>query len=142
MLRIDARIAVVESGDKAERDDVIFRSVNPRAAVLAKGERIAHGVDDLAGSDAARRNFPELLYADPIGLRVAFAIELEASDKLLGQRAARAFGQNHDLRLQVVAGLEIRFLLTAFVDTFVVGAHAGDASGVEEQFGAGEPNEN
>ena len=53
-----------------------------------------------------------------------------------------AFGENHDFGLQVVARLEIRFRLVLFVHAFVVGADAGDAIAVEEQFRAGEPGEN
>ena len=93
------------------------------------------------GSDAPGGHLPQFLDADAVGLRIAFAIELEASDQLLGQRAARAFGENDDLGLQVVARLEVRFLLAVLVDALVVGAHAADASGFEQQLRAGEAGE-
>ena len=127
---------VVESGHEAERDDVVLRAVNPRAAILIEGQRVAHGVDHFARSDAPRRQLPQFLNADTVGLWIAFAVELEAPDELLGQRAARAFGKDHDLRLQIVARLEVRFLLADLVYTFVVGAHAAHASGLEEQLRA------
>ena len=69
-LRVEARVGIVEAGDEAERDHVVFAAVNPRAAVFLGGKRPAHGVDDFAGCDAARREFPEFFHADAIGLRV------------------------------------------------------------------------
>ena len=53
----------------------------------------------------------------------------------------RAFGKHDDLRLDVVARLEIRFLLVLFVDALVVGADADDAIAVEKQFRSGETGE-
>ena len=90
-------------------------------------------------------NFPEFLDALPVGLRVAVTIQSKARDELLGQRAARAFGKNHYLGLQIVARLEVRFGLVLLVHTLVVGANAGDAVAiffaVEEQFRSGESGE-
>ena len=72
-------------------------------------------------------SFPQLFHADAVGHGIAVAVELEAPDELLGERAARALGQDQYLRLQVVAGLEIRLGLVLLVHALVVGAHAGDA---------------
>ena len=66
---------------------------------------------------------------------------MKAANQLLGKRAARALGQNHDLGFQIVAGLEIGFLLAVLVYAFVVGAYARHASGIEQQLGAGESSE-
>ena len=93
------------------------------------------------GSDASRGKLPQLLDADTVGLRIAFAIQLKAANQLFGQRAARAFGQDHDLGFQIVARLKIGFLLAVLVDTLVVGAHAGHTSGFEQQLRAGESGE-
>ena len=46
-----------------------------------------------------------------------------------------------DLGLQIVARFEIRFRLVLFVHALVVGADAGDAIAVEEQFRSGEAGE-
>ena len=119
-----------------------LRAVNPRAAVFFRGQRIAHGVDDFARLNAARGHFPQLFHADAIGLRVAVFHQIELLDELLGQRSARAFGEHDDFRFHVIAGLEIRFLLVLFVDALVVGAHAGDAIAVVEQFRSGKAREN
>ena len=47
------------------------------------------------------------------------------------------FREHGDLRLQVVAGLKVRFLLVLFVDAFVVGANAGDA--IRLRYSSSEP---
>ena len=68
-------------------------------------------------------------------------IELKASDKLLGKRAASAFGENDNLRAQIVSRLEVALLLAALVHAFVVGAHANHAPRFEQKLGAGESGE-
>ena len=138
---IEARIGIVEAGDEPERHHVVLAAVDPRAAVFARGERPAHGVDHFAGSDAPRGHLPQFLHADAVGLRVAVLVELEASDQLLGERAARALGKHNDLGLEIVAGLEIPFRLAGFVDALVVGAHADDAIAFHQQFCAGKSGE-
>ena len=141
MLRIDARVGIVEPGDKAQRNSVVFRSVNPRSAVLVEGERITHGVDDFAGSHASRGKLPQFLDPDAVGLRIAVTVQLKAANQLFSQRAARALGKDDDLGFQIVPRLEIGFLLAILVDAFVVGANAGDAPRVEQQFRAGKAGE-
>ena len=86
-------------------------------------------------------NFPQLFDSLPVGLRVAVFGRSNLCDELLGQRSARAFGEDHDFGLQVVARLEIRFRLVLLVHALVVGADAGDAVAVEEQFRPGESGE-
>src|SRR5437016_12888088 len=89
-LRINPRVFVVEAGDKAERNDVVFAAVDPGAAVFFGGQRPSHGVNHLAGRDAAASggHLPEFFYAYTIGLRVAVAIKIEPPGELLGQRSA------------------------------------------------------
>src|SRR5277367_2013878 len=58
VLWIEAGIAIIETGDKSERNSVVFGAVNPGAAVFFRGQRITHGVDDFASFDAAGREFP------------------------------------------------------------------------------------
>jgi hypothetical protein len=64
-------------------------------------------------------------------LRVGVLREIEFRDELLGQRSARAFGEDDDFCLQVVSRLEVGFLVTLFVDALVVGADPGDAVAVK-----------
>src|SRR5579864_3894277 len=77
VLRIEPRISVVEPGYESERYDVVFRPVNPGAAVFFRRKRPAHGVDDFAGSDAARRDFPKLFHTDAISLRIRVLGQIE-----------------------------------------------------------------
>ena len=79
------------------------------------------------GCDAAGRNFPQFFHAHAVGLRVGVFREIEFLDELFGQRSARPFGEDDDFGLQIVARLEVGFLLALFVDALVVGADAGDA---------------
>ena len=106
-----------------------------------RGQRPAHGVDDFAGGDAAGGNFPKFFYADAIGLRVGVFGEIKFLNELLGERPARAFGENDDLGLEIVAGLEVGFRMSFFVDALVVSANAGDAVALEKQFRSGESGE-
>ena len=89
-------------------------------------------------SHAARGQFPQFLYALTIGLRIQIAIELEALHELLGERTARAFGEDHHPGLEIVSRLEVRFLLVLLVHAFVVGANSGDAASFEKQLRPGE----
>ena len=135
-LRIEARVLIVEAGDVAERDDVVFRSVEPAAAIFFGGERPAHGVNHLAFFNGAGRDFPQLFYANAVHLRVKAFLQIVFGDELLGQRAARAFRQHRDLGLNVIAGLEVGFLLVVLVHAFIVGANADDVVAVGEKLRA------
>ncbi len=130
MLRIEARVAIIESGNEAERNNIVFRAVNPRAAIFFRGQRITHRVDDFARLNAARRDFPQFLDSDSVSLRVAVFHQVEFFDELLRERSAGALGEHDDFRLDVVAGLEIRFWLVLLVNALIVRAHAGDAIAV------------
>src|SRR5215469_2636162 len=141
VLRIDARIGIVKTRDKTERYLVVLRAVNPCSSVLVKAERITHRVNHFTAIDATRRQFPQLLHADAVGLRIALVVEQETADQLLRERASAAFREDDDFGLQVVAGLEIRLLLAVLVDAFVIGANAEDAAFFKQQFGSGKPSE-
>src|SRR4051812_40761765 len=89
-------------------------------------------MDDFAGGDAAGGELPEVFDADAVGLRVAGgrvglgAVAIDAGEQLLGERAARAFGEDSDLGAKVISGLEVGFGLVVLVEAFVVGADAED----------------
>src|SRR5262249_55584101 len=137
VLRINARISIVQAGDVAQGNNVVFRSVNPSATIFFGGKRPAHGVDDLAFFDRSRWNFPQLFYANTVDLGIAVLLQVKFVDQLLGQRSAWSFGQNRDLRLEVVARFEVRFLLVLFVDAFVIGADTGYFVAVKKQLRSG-----
>src|SRR5215469_4258958 len=140
-LRIEARIGVVQAGYKPQRDHVVLAAVNPCAAVFTRSQRPAQAVDHLAGSDLAERQFPELLDALTVGLRVAVFGEVKFVDELLGERPARPFRENDDLRLKIVTWLEIRLRLILLVESLVVSANPRDPVAVEQQFGTGKAGE-
>src|SRR5664279_57564 len=83
-LRIDTRVRIIQTGHEAQRHQVVMRTVNPSATVLIEGQRIAHGVDHFTRRKPSRGQLPKLLDADAVGLGIAFVVELEATDQLLG----------------------------------------------------------
>src|SRR5512140_2871027 len=99
MLRVNARVLVIEPSDVPERNDVVLGTVDPGAAVLFRSQRIAHRVNHFAGSYAPTGNFPEFFDAYAIGLRVTVVIEVEALNQLLGARSAGSLGKDGDLGL-------------------------------------------
>jgi len=76
---------------------------------------------------------PELLVAEREGLRAVSPGELEAGDQLLRDRAARAFGQHGERRLDVHSGSEIRTRLAVAGPPHVADAHAFDCPGLIEK---------
>src|SRR5579859_2214063 len=138
VMRIEARVFIVESRYETEGDDVVFAAVDPCAAVLVTGERPAQRVDHFAGGDASWRQLPQFLYTNAVGLRIAVFVELEASDELLGERSTSTLGEDRDFSSQVVAGLEIRFGLILLVEALVVGANANHAIVFDQKLRTGE----
>ncbi len=61
---------------------------------------------------------------DSVGLRMIGIFQSKPLDQLLGTVAARAFGKDRDLGVQVVARLEVGLGLALLVDTLVIGANA------------------
>ena len=140
-LRIYARVLVVKTGNIAERNDVIFRSVQPTAAVFFGRKRPAHGVNHLTLFDRARRHFPQLFYADAIDLGIEAFLQVILANKLLRQRTAWALRQDGDLRLHVIARLEVRFLLAVLVHALIVGANANDLIAFHKKLCSGKAGE-
>ena len=81
---------------------------------------------DVTSVDASRLYVPQFLDADAVHLRIQ-AVELQLIHELLGEGAARAFGQHGDLGAQLVAGREVVLGLAVFVHAFVFGQNAGDS---------------
>ena len=65
-VRIEQRIAVVETDDEADRDAAVAHGVEPAAAELLLAQRIAQRVNDRARLQAIRRDVPEFLDADRV----------------------------------------------------------------------------
>src|SRR5579859_5043450 len=100
--------------------------INKRAAIGAAVERPADGMLDQAGLVVLGGNFPQLLDADGVGLRIAMVAEAELVDELLGQRAAAALGEQRVARTQLHASLETVGRLAVLADAHVTGGNADD----------------
>ncbi|OIQ73211.1 hypothetical protein GALL_451540 [mine drainage metagenome] len=140
--RAQVGVAVVQPGDKAHGDLVAGHVVQERAAVGAVVHWPASGVHHQAGFVAGRFDFPELLDADAVALRVAAFVEFEFGNHLLAQMAARTFGKDSVFAEQFHANLEVGAGLTAFLDAHVAGGHPLDGTVVVvEHFGSGKTGE-
>jgi hypothetical protein len=139
VVRVGGRVGVVEPRHQADVDDVVAHRVDP-AAAEGVPQRRAQGVDHAARRQAAR-HAPELLDADRVHHRVAALVQAQAADGGLGERAARAFAQHHDLGHQVRAGLVVGLLLAGVRDALVADAHADHPVALPQQLLAGEGGE-
>ena len=106
--RCEPGVAVVQVHDETDRHQVFIEVIQERAAASAHVERPAEGMLDQAGLVLGRVDFPQLLQADAELLRVASLVKREAADKVLGERAARAFGDQHVLAKERHAALIAR----------------------------------
>ncbi len=76
------------------------------------------------GLGAARRQLPELLDAEPVGLRLPAVGEAEARDELLGHAAAAALREDRRAGADVGARRVVRPRLALAVEAHVADAHA------------------
>ena len=137
--RRQRRVLVVEMDDEADRDQPIVVMVFERAARGAAAERPAEAVLHQPGLELRRRDPPDLLQADRVFLRLAPIGEPEAGDRLLAERAARAFGEQDVFAAQLHAAGEARLRLAVAADAHVAGRDADDfAVGAIEEFRRGE----
>ena len=98
--------------------------IEERAAAGAIVERPAERVLHQARPVLVGRDLPQLLEADAVLLRLAALGELELPDELLGQRAARAFGDERVLAAQLHAAHEVVGRLAVAADAHVAGGDA------------------
>src|SRR5438874_4294908 len=98
-LRIKPGIGIVQASYESKRNNIVLTAIDPSAAVLARGQRPSHRVNHFARSNAPRGNFPKLLHSLAVGLGITIFCKIKFIDELLGQRSARAFSENRDLRL-------------------------------------------
>src|SRR5215470_8169993 len=131
-LGIEPGIGIVDGSHETERDHSVLAAINPRAAVLFRGQRPAHRVDDFPRRHAPRGQFPQFLYSHAISLRIAVAHEIKFLNQLLGQRATRAFGENGYFRLQIVTRFKIRFGLVLLVYALVVGPNTSHTIAIDQ----------
>src|SRR5689334_25354693 len=90
VMGIESWILIFESHNETQGDDVIFAAVNPCPTIFLTCERPSCRVDHFSRCDPPRGQLPEFLYANAVGLRIAFLVESEASNQLLRQRSTSA----------------------------------------------------
>ena len=126
-------VFVVESDDIADGDTVLVEVIQKQTAIGGIVGRPAESVHDLAGADPARRQLPQFLDADRIGLRIAVRFQIEARHQSLGQMSARTFGQHGDRRANIDALGVTVFVAAVLGDTHVTNAHTDDGAVVVVQ---------
>src|SRR5260370_5488888 len=122
VVRVERRIAIVETDDEADVDNEIMHAVDESTAEGLGGERPPERVNDRAGCEAIIRKLPELLHAERVNLRIFSIVKIEHARQLFAQRAAWTFRDDRDLRADIDARLIVRLSLTEFVDSFVADA--------------------
>jgi len=81
---------------------------------------------DQAGLVLGRVDFPQLLDADAVGLRIDTVAQVELAEQFLGQRTAATFGEDGLAGMQFHARLEVVAGLAILADTQVAGGDALD----------------
>ena len=103
-------------------------------------ERPAGGVHHQPGAVLRRLDFPQLLDAKTIDLRIAPLAQGEPRLQLATQAATAALGEQRVFRPQLHARLEIGARQAVTANAHVAGDHAGDRTGgVDGQLGPGKP---
>src|SRR5215510_4546333 len=124
--RVEIGVRIVEVDDKTDRHQVVAKMIEERSAASVPIERPAKSMLHEAWPMFLRRNLPELLEADAVLLRLATLLEAKALEQDLGQAAARAFGEERVLRLQLNAAREGVFKAAILANTHVAGGNASD----------------
>src|SRR5271166_6289796 len=113
--------------------------VKKRPAAGPAPKRPAKGVLDEAGGEFFRRKLPQLFEADSVLLRSLRRFEAVAGNRLLRERAARAFRQKDVFAFQFHAAREAGFRLAIAAYAHVARGDADDLAGVaEKKIGRGE----
>ena len=131
-------VGVVQPDHEAVADQVLAEMVQPRAAIGLAVQRPAETVLDQAGPVLSGGDLPQLLDAEPVGLRIDALAQAEAGHELLGQRAAAPFGEQRVGSAQFHARRVVRPRFALPRDAHVAGGHAHDAPVLLQQLGGGE----
>ncbi len=128
-------VGIVEPDHEAVRHQVVAEMVEPRAAIGPAVQRPAHGVLHQARPVLRCRHLPQLLDAEPVGLRVDATPQVEPLHQLLGQRAAAALREQRVGRTQLHPPRVVRTRLAVAADPHVAGGDADDAAFLLQQLG-------
>ncbi len=119
-------VGIVQARDEAQRDLAVVQVVEEGAAVGLAVHGPAGRMHHEAGLVACRVDFPQLLDAQAVALRVLAGVQLVLGNDLLAQVAAGAFGKDRVLGVQLHAQLELARGLAVLADAHVAGGHALD----------------
>ena len=142
LMRIQARIQVIEANDEPNGDAALCHVVNESAAELFIAKRPSHRVNHAPAGILLLWHVPDFLHSGGIDLRVSAFVEPEFLDELFGQRTPRALGKNSDLGPDVDSRFEITLFAAVFVDAFVAGPNARKPIILDYQIRAGESRKN
>src|SRR6185312_9917210 len=93
--------------------------------------------------DAARGQLPQFLEPQPIGLRARAGVQPEALHELLGNAAARAFGDDRRARPDLRTRRVVRARPTIFLHAHIAETYSSDRLiGVEEGLRRGKARKN
>src|SRR5690625_1009557 len=90
-------VGVIEPNDVANRDLIVFQVIAERTTIGVSRQRPARRVNDQSWLVLGGIDFPELLDAKSIGLRIAVFHEIEMIDQTPAETASSAFGENRVL---------------------------------------------
>src|SRR5437867_3261955 len=122
LVRIEVRVGVGESDDKAHRHESVFHVIEERPAVGARVQGPAGRVNDESRLVLFRFDLPEFLQTDAVYLRIRVRIQAIALHQLPAQMPAAALGEKDVLAVQ----LDPRLIL---VGRPAVASHAHVAGG-------------
>src|ERR1051326_2803633 len=116
LVRIDARIEIVEADHKSNRNAAVGHVVNKSTAELFIAQGESHRVNHAAADRLLGGNVPDFLYARGVHLWIFACIEFEFLSQLLRQRSAGSFGKDGDFGAYIDAGLVVAFRLPRFIN--------------------------
>ncbi|SPB19027.1 hypothetical protein NOV72_06228 [Caballeronia novacaledonica] len=141
--RRQVRIRISQPDDESHHHLIVVHVVEERSAVGVGFERPARGVDDESRLVLDRIDFPQLLDADAVHLRIGILVELEFIDQLTAEMSARTFAKERVFRVQFHAELEVLGRLAIFADAHIARDDAAHRAVVGiEDFGGGKAREN
>ena len=132
--RTEVWIAVVQIGDQAEIDLVVFSVVQEGAAAgVGFRQRPANAVHNQPFLVFVGVDFPDFFNADAVMLGVFTLIEVKMRDQLFAEMATTAFGEHRVPRVQFHAGYVAIFLSAVCANTHFAGRNAFNATCVIKQ---------
>ncbi len=131
-------VRVVEPDHETVRHQVLAEMIQPRAAIRGPVQRPAEAVLHQPRPVVRRRDLPQLLDAEPVGLRIHALAQAEPGHQLLGERAAAAFAEQGVGGPQLHPGSVVRAMLAVAGHAHIADGDADYAAILLQQLGSGE----